>query len=136
IAWRLGHNELPYREWVDQKPPGVFYVYRLALGLPLDPARAVHLVGLLFVAASTGALFFLGLRFMDRFWAWLGATLFALLSADPMVQGTAANNELFMVCLLIISQIAFLTATVRSQCSVLFMVLAGALTGVAVMFKQ
>jgi hypothetical protein len=73
---------------------------------------------------------------MDRFWAWLGATLFALLSADPMVQGTAANTELFMVCLLILSQIAFLTATVRSQCSVLFMVLAGALTGVAVMFKQ
>ena len=26
IAWRLGYNELPYRDWVDQKPPGVFYV--------------------------------------------------------------------------------------------------------------
>ncbi|PWT77652.1 MAG: hypothetical protein C5B58_16435 [Acidobacteria bacterium] len=136
IAWRLGHNELPYRDWVDQKPPGVFYVYRLALGLPLDPVRAVHLIGLLFVAISTCALFFLGLRFMDRFWAWLGATLFALLSADPMVQGTAANTELFMVCLLILSQIAFLTAAVRSQRSVSFMVLAGALTGAAVMFKQ
>ena len=31
IAWRLGHNELPYRDWVDQKPPAVFYLYRFAL---------------------------------------------------------------------------------------------------------
>ena len=36
IAWRLGHNELPYRDWVDQKPPAVFYVYRFALSLPFD----------------------------------------------------------------------------------------------------
>src|SRR6266480_1533125 len=61
IAWRLGHNELPYRNWVDQKPPAVFYVYRLALSLPFEPVRAIHLVVWLFVAASTCALFFLGL---------------------------------------------------------------------------
>ena len=30
IAWRLGHNELPYRDWVDQKPPAIFWVYRAA----------------------------------------------------------------------------------------------------------
>src|SRR5919204_3080357 len=59
IAWRLEHNELPYRDWVDQKPPAVFYVYGLALSLPFEPVRAIHFVGLLFAAASTLALFFL-----------------------------------------------------------------------------
>src|SRR5947207_1394034 len=73
IAWRLGYNELPYRDWVDQKPPAVFYVYQVALSLPFDPIRSIHFVGLLFSAGSVCALFFLGLRFMDRFWAWLGA---------------------------------------------------------------
>ena len=72
IAWRLAYDELPYRDWVDQKPPAVFYVYRLSLSLPLEPVRAIHFVGLLFAAVSTCALFFLGLRFTDRFWAWLG----------------------------------------------------------------
>src|SRR6266516_672340 len=114
IAWRLGHNELPYRNWVDQKPPAVFYVYRLSLSLPFEPVRAIHFVGLVFAAASTCALFFLGLRFMDRFWAWVGAGLFALLSADPLVQGTAANTELFMLCPLIFSQIAFFASAARS----------------------
>jgi hypothetical protein len=136
IAWRLGYNELPYRDWVDQKPPGVFYVYRFALALPLEPIRGIHFVGLLFAAASACALFFLGLRFMDRYWAWLAAALFALLGADPLVQGTAANTELFMLCPLILSQIAFVASTTRSRRSVPFMVLAGALTGAALMFKQ
>ena len=40
-----GYNELPYRDWVDQKPPAVFYVYRLALSLPFEPVRAIHFVG-------------------------------------------------------------------------------------------
>jgi len=136
IAWRLGHNELPYREWVDQKPPAVFYVYRLALSLPFEPVRAIHFVALIFAAASTCALFFLGLRLTGRFWAWLGAALFALLGADPLVQGTAANTELFMLCPLIFSQTAFFTAAAKNPRNILFMVLAGALTGIACMFKQ
>jgi hypothetical protein len=136
IAWRLGYNELPYRDWVDQKPPAVFYIYQLALSLPFEPIRAIHFAGLVFAATSACALFFLGLRFMDRFWAWLGAALFALLGADPLVQGTAANTEIFMLCPLIFSQIAFLAAAAKNQRNVLLMVLAGALTGIAFMFKQ
>src|SRR5205823_10973842 len=89
VAWRLGYDELPYRDWVDQKPPAVFYVYRFALSLPFEPIRAVHLVGLLFTAASACPLFFLGLRFINCFWAWLGAAFFVLLSADLLVEGTA-----------------------------------------------
>jgi hypothetical protein len=136
IAWRLRHNELPYRDWVDQKPPAVFYTYRLALSLPFESVRAIHLVGLLFAAVSTCALFCLGLRFMAPFWAWLGAALFALLSADPLVEGTAANTELFMLCPVMFAAIAFFDAAGKTKHRVAFMALAGALTGIAVMFKQ
>ncbi len=136
IAWRLGYHELPYRDWVDQKPPAIFYIYQLALSLPFESVRAIHFAGLAFAATSACALFFLGLRFMDRFWAWLGAALFGLLGADPLVQGTAANTELFMLCPLIFSQIAFLAAAAKNQRNILLMVLAGALTGIAFMFKQ
>ena len=136
IAWRLGYDELPYRDWVDQKPPAVFFIYRLALSLPLEPIRAIHFVALLFSATSTCALFFLALRFMNRFWAWIAAALFALLSADPLVQGTAANTEHFMSCPLILSIIAFISAASRRDRKLLFILLAGALTGIAAMFKQ
>jgi 4-amino-4-deoxy-L-arabinose transferase-like glycosyltransferase len=135
IAWRLGHNELPYRDWVDQKPPAIFWVYRAALALPLEPIRAVHFAALLFSAASSCALFFLALRFMSRFWAFIAATLFTLLSADPFAQGTAANTEVLMLLPLILSQIAFLKAADERH-NVLLMMVFGALTGVAIAFKQ
>src|SRR6266566_3099288 len=73
IAWRLEYNELPYRDWVDQKPPGVFWVYRAALSLPLEPIRAIHLMGFLFSTGSACALFFLARRFASDFWAAVGA---------------------------------------------------------------
>jgi hypothetical protein len=135
IAWRLSHNELPYRDWVDQKPPAIFWVYRAALALPLDPIRAVHLAALLFSAASSCALFFLAWRFMNRFWAFMAAVLFILLSADPFAQGTAANTEIFMLLPLILSQIAFLKVADHPR-NGLPMLVCGALIGIAIAFKQ
>src|SRR3982751_3404553 len=65
IAWRMDYGEVPYRDWVDQKPPAIFWLYRLAFTLPLPPVAAVHLAGMLWAAASACALFYLARRFMD-----------------------------------------------------------------------
>src|SRR5580658_973459 len=62
IGWRMGLHELPYRDWVNQKPPGIFWVYRLALVLSSEPVRAIHLAGAVFAAASAGAMFLLARR--------------------------------------------------------------------------
>jgi hypothetical protein len=135
IGWRLGYSELPYRDWVDQKPPAIFWVYRAALSLPLDPVRAVHLAALLFSAVSACGLFFLARRFMNGFWAFVSAALFALLSADPLIEGTAANTELFMLLPLILSQIAFFRS-LDSARSTMSIFVCGALIGIAITFKQ
>ena len=135
IAWRLGHNELPYRDWVDQKPPAIFWIYRAALALPGDPIRAVHFVALVFSTASACALFFLAHRFLNRFWAFGAAALFVLLSADPWIEGTAANTEIFMLLPLILAQIAFFKSIENAR-PTMSILLCGALTGIAVMFKQ
>jgi 4-amino-4-deoxy-L-arabinose transferase-like glycosyltransferase len=134
IAWRMGHNELPYRDWVDQKPPLVFWVYRAALALPLDPVRAAHFTVLLWAAASSGALFVLARRFTNEFWGFVAALLFAFLSCDPLAEGTAANTEIFMLLPLILSQIAFFRSVETSSKSM--SILCGALIGIAVGFKQ
>ena len=57
IAWRLAAGETPYLDWFDQKPPGVFLAYRLALALPGDPIAAIRLVAAVFCAGSALALF-------------------------------------------------------------------------------
>ncbi len=136
IAWRMDHQELPYRDWVDQKPPGVFWVYRAALGLPIEPVHAVRLVALLFSAGSACALFFLARRFVRPFWAGAAAVIFAVLAADPAVQGTAANTELFMLLPLILSNLVSIGTASADPPRVRSMILTGALTGIATVFKQ
>jgi hypothetical protein len=137
IAWRLGHGELPYRDWIDQKPPAIFWVYRIALDLPMDPIRAVHVMGMLFSAASAIALYFLSRKFMRSPWALAAAALFAVLSVDPRIEGTAANTELFMLLPLILSQWAYLSLPKeRNPRRTAGMVATGFLTGIAAAFKQ
>lgn len=136
IGWRLGFGELPYRDWIDQKPPGVFWVYRAALALPMEPVFSVHFAAMVVSAATACALYFLARQFMSRWWAAVAALLFAVFAADPLVQGTAANTELFMLCPLTLSQLAFLRAAQKGRRQILLAVVSGALTGVAVAFKQ
>jgi hypothetical protein len=136
IAWRMGAREIPYRDWVDQKPPGVFWVYRAALALPLEPVRAIHLVGALFAAASAATLFLLARRFLGTFWAVSAGMSLGLFSADLTVQGNAANTEIFMQLPLLLSQLALFAAAGATRHRRRFMVLCGALAGLAALFKQ
>jgi 4-amino-4-deoxy-L-arabinose transferase-like glycosyltransferase len=97
IAWRLGAGETPYRDWFDQKPPGVFFAYRAALALPGDPVVAIRAVAALFCAASAIALFALVRALLgSAAAAGVAALLYAFLSADPRMQGPIANTEIFM----------------------------------------
>jgi 4-amino-4-deoxy-L-arabinose transferase-like glycosyltransferase len=136
IAWRMGFGELPYRDWIDQKPPGVFWIYHMALSLPMDATQAVHCMAMLFSVASACALFWLALRFTSPLWAMAAAVLFGIFSADPLVEGTSANTELFMLLPLILSLIALLAAVRKSRGVIALALLAGALTGAAIAFKQ
>lgn len=136
IAWRMNHGEVPYRDWVDQKPPAIFWVYQTAFTLPLAPITAVHLVALLWSAASACALFFLARHFLDASPAALAALLFAILLADPMINGPSANTELFMLLPLILSQIVFLRAVQAARGKGWWAGLCGILIGAAIAFKQ
>ncbi len=136
IGWRLGYGELPYRDWIDQKPPGIFWVYRAALALPLNSIVSVHFAALVVSAVTACALYFLAGQFMSRRWATAAALLFAVLSADPLAQGTVANTELFMLCPLTLSQLAFFKAMEEGRRGrIPLAVVCGALTGIAVAFK-
>jgi hypothetical protein len=136
IAWRLEHDELPYRDWFDQKPPGIFLAYRLALSLPGEPVLAIRGLAALVCAASASALFFLGRRLLPAPAAGVAALLLAWISADPLVQGPIANTELFMLPWLILANLAFLEAVRGAGARALPSLLAGALLGVASCFKQ
>ena len=146
IGWRLTHGELPYRDWVDQKPPAIFWIYRLALSIPGDPVVAVHLFASVWSAASAWALYLVARHLISSQWAVGVAALFALLSAHPIGEGTAANTEIFMLLPMILSMWAFLKCAKcvteepapsgNKSRAILLMIVSGVLIGIATAFKQ
>ena len=136
IAWRLDHGEFPYRDWFDQKPPAIFWVYRLALSFPFDAVRSVHLMGLAFALASAIGVFFLARRLLGESWGVAAALLFAVLAADPLVQGFAANTEIFMLLPMILGNVMYLHSVQDRRDDAALMFAVGILNGIAIAFKQ
>lgn len=136
IAWRMGHGEVPYRDSFDQKPPGAFVAYRLALALPGDPVVAIRVVASVAAALGVVALYFVVAPLLGVPAAIFACLLLGFLGADPMIQGPMANTEVFMLPALVAAAAFFLRGLQRSKGAAAFFVVAGVFLGVATAFKQ
>lgn len=87
---------MPYRDAVDLKPPGVFLIYALFIGLGGETVEAVRAGTALWSAATLGLLAVLMRRRFGESAAVVGALLFAVFAAAPMYQADAANTEIFL----------------------------------------
>jgi hypothetical protein len=136
IAWRLSHGEIPYLDWFDQKPPGVYLAYRAALGLHGGSIVAIRAVAALFAAVSSIALFFVVRPLLGSVAAALAAILLGFLSADPMIQGPIANTEIFMLPGLVLAAALFLRVVSAQKTPAVVCTALGVSLGVATAFKQ
>jgi 4-amino-4-deoxy-L-arabinose transferase-like glycosyltransferase len=136
IAWRMTFGETPYLDWFDQKPPGIFAVYRLALSLADDAVVAIRALAAVFSAASSIALFYLVRALLGIGAGLMSALLLAFLLADPMIQGSIANTELFMLPGIIIATLLVLRAIDSEKTPIAASLAAGLSIGIAIAFKQ
>jgi hypothetical protein len=83
IAQGILRGQLPYRDFWDHKPPGIYYID--ALVLRLMPARpsSLHLAEAVAAILSLIVFYFLVRSFAARRWALLGVATVALLSTEP-----------------------------------------------------
>jgi len=96
-GWSILHGGVPYRDFFDIKPPGVFYLN--ALGLALFPATptGVHAFLQLYNFLTVIALFFVGKDLLgSRSAGYWTAFVYAVFSSLPTLQGSTASTELFM----------------------------------------
>ncbi|MCZ7648490.1 MAG: glycosyltransferase family 39 protein [Planctomycetota bacterium] len=113
VAQALWRGELPYRDVFDHKPPGVFYVYALALACVPPTAGGVH--GFLHVWNFGTLLLVVALarRLGGARAGWLAGAVYAATSASCGVQGFTASTEMLMLLPLAGSAYLALLATER-----------------------
>jgi 4-amino-4-deoxy-L-arabinose transferase-like glycosyltransferase len=128
-------GEVPYRDIVDHKPPGVFYIYATALRCVPHTASGLHafllfwnLATLLCLAALAGAL---GGSTAAR---WSGL-LYAITSSAPAAEGFAASSEMLLL-LPVIASICLAVAAPRTRRGrLVLLLLSGALAAAACWIK-
>lgn len=136
IAWRLLEGDTPYLDWFDQKPPGIFVAYAIALSFGSDPVVAIRGLAALCCAASAILLFAIALRLLGQTAGLLAGVLLAALSADASVQGPIANTELFMAPWILLAAWGTLRIPAQARPSIAAGLAIGLALGIASAFKQ
>ena len=135
IGQRILEGGLPYRDGIDHKPPGVFYLY--ALGLSMVPATAsgihafLHAYNFLTLAV---VMLLLRERFHSRTAVLGGGFCYALFSASPAIQGFTASSEMFMLLPIASCLLLAVAGARRGRWELLL--LSGAAGGAAFWIKQ
>jgi len=113
---------------VDNKPPGIFWVYAATFRIfGTYQMTAIHIVALLFIAATCWLLFLIGRRLSSSRAGLLAAVLYGVLTAQGNPGLQAANAEIMMMLPLVASVLVMLQR--RWMWS-------GALLVAAIAFKQ
>ncbi|RIV87556.1 ArnT family glycosyltransferase [Aurantiacibacter zhengii] len=95
IGWRMQYGELPFVDWWDRKPFGLFALFGLAHALLGPTAFAYQVVAAVFACATAWLTFRLARRCVDRVSAtFVAAIAVMLLSAYA---NYSANSEVFFV---------------------------------------
>ncbi len=125
---------VPYRDVFEHKPPGVFYVYALAVAVSAPTTRGLHAFLLVWCLATGAVVTLLAHRIAGRAAGVTAAFLFAFASAAPSVQGFSASSE--MLLLLPLSASALLALAACDGRTVALAFASGALAGVTFWIKQ
>ncbi|MCB0602866.1 MAG: glycosyltransferase family 39 protein [Saprospiraceae bacterium] len=87
------HGELPYQDFYEIKPPGIFYSYALIAALFGTSPIGAHVALLAIKLASGYLLFRISRRYADSSFAWLAILAYGLYSTNPYLQDLAMVSE-------------------------------------------
>jgi hypothetical protein len=137
VGQAILRGDVPYRDVLDHKPPGVYYLYAAALLVVPPTAAGVHLFLLIWNLATLLCLASLARALSSALAARWTALLFAVVSAAPSVQGFSATTEMLLLLPLVASWRLALTA-MRTEGGRRWLVLvtSGALGAAACWLKQ
>jgi 4-amino-4-deoxy-L-arabinose transferase-like glycosyltransferase len=134
MGQRILAGEVPYRDVFDHKTPVIYYIYALIIKLFGGSIFSIRIFTLFYSLLTTLSIFFLGRLLWGEGVGVAAALLFAVFSGGPVIQGSNANCEVFMILPLILALYLFILAGREKKAIYYFG--AGVLSGLAVMIKQ
>lgn len=133
IAQIILDGGIPYRDAIEQKPPGVFYIYAVAIALFGTTVESIRIFTAAYSLATLIAVYFLARLLLNPFSGLFAAAIFALFSCAPKLQGSGSNSEVFLVLPILLSTICFVCGHQKQSRRLL--AASGFFAGTALMIK-
>ncbi len=132
-GWLNGTGTLYHDLWIS-RPQGIFVLYGLVFETLGTDAAALRLAAAIAAAATAVVVWLFTRRWAGGRAANLAAIIFAVISASPYHEGFTANAEIFMALPAALAALVLLQSA-RGGWSILGLLLAGMLIGIATLLK-
>ncbi len=133
IAQEILRGGLPYRDAIEIKPPGAFYLYALAITTFGATTEAIRIFTALYAGMTLLAVYAVTRALSGVRGALWGALIFGVYSTFPLLQGSGCNTEVFLLLPLTAGAWFFITAADQGKRSYLHG--AGLCAGIALLIK-
>lgn len=97
VAHAMLRGEALYQTILDNRPPGLYWLYALFLAASGYSVFGIKLAATAFVLFTQTTVFYIGWRIAGRRAGLLAAGLLGFLSSLPLLEGNTANAEIFMM---------------------------------------
>lgn len=133
IAQEILRGGIPYRDAIEQKPPGVFYLYAAAIALFGASVEALRIFTTIYALVTLISVYWLTRHLAGQLAGLFSAAIFAIYSPAPLLQGSSSNCEVFLVLPLVLSVIFFVHA--RDHGDRRLLAVSGLMAGIAILIK-
>jgi 4-amino-4-deoxy-L-arabinose transferase-like glycosyltransferase len=133
IAQEILHGGIPYRDAIDQKPPGVFYLYAIAMATFGHTTEAIRIFTALYSSLTLLAVYWLARSLSGAVAGLCAGGVMALFFCAPLLQASSSNSEVFMVLPLVLSACFFVKGYHRQDRR--FLLVSGTFAALAMLIK-
>lgn len=133
IGQEILRGKLPYRDAMDQKPPGIHYIYSAIITVFGATPEGVRVGTAVYSIGTVLALFLCTRRVFGSQAGLWASLLYGIYSSGPLIRGSSSNSEVFMVLPIILSLYILLLWGEKPKVSLL--AFSGLLLGSALVIK-
>lgn len=132
IGNKIAHGSVLYKDFIDNKPPGIFYLDALIFLIFGKSFIAARIILLIFNAISALAIYFIGKNLWNESAGRISSIFFLIGLYVECLPGIKVQTEQFMVCFGLLGFLVFFLKSNYWK----YLILTGFLLGMASLFKQ
>jgi hypothetical protein len=137
IAENMRAGRTLYAEAWDNKPPGIFVTYAAVQALFGGGVMPLHVAATVAVLGTLAAVMLIALRLYGDWQALVAGALFVLVMCTPVIEGTLAMTETFMILPVSLAMLVYVYVQRMDEARrTPWYALAGVLLSVGVSYKQ